>query len=1026
MVDRSRWLGRGLALVVALVATTGGAFAQLQTGNIYGTTLDNQGEALPGVTVTLEGAGAPKVQTSDASGVFRFLGLPPGTFSLKAVLEGFSPLDYPNVVVNVGRNTTIEMTLTAAVEEVVTVTAESPLLDERRIGTGATVNQTELEKVPTSRDPWAVLGTVPGVLTDRINVGGNESGQQSQYVGPGSGGDQAVWAVDGVVITDMGAIGSSPTYYNFDAFEEMQVTTGGTDTSLATGGVTLNMVTKRGTNQWRASGRFIYAEDSWQSDTDLDEGDLATAGPWNRNNAQPAFKQGNRIVSVEDYGADVGGPIVQDKLWIWANYGVQEVDLLTIADVSDFTELETYGAKLNAQLGSSNSATFFYNYGDKIKNGRNAGPTRPQETTWNQTGPTDIWKLEDTHIFASNFYLTGMASDVGGGFQLTPQGGLGGPTSEVFWTSGVWRDNFLHHETDRPQEQARLDGSYFFNTGTVSHELKFGAGYRTADLDSFSIWPGNGYSLDLSGLTGGVPYDYFVVAAPRVSSATTDYTSAFVQDTLTAGRLTANFGVRYDKQSGDINAVDQPGLPGFEFTGIMPTSTPGRDQGFEWEDVTPRLGLTYALGEERKTLLRASYSRFADQLAQAFSLWHSPVTYRYSYWSTYGFNIDADGDGIFEPGEVAGADFYGDNFFDPTQTRSRNIVDPDFEAPLTDEILLSVEHALRPEFVVGLNLTLRNVSNMAQAERLVYCAPGESGCFVNEFGDAVRVNRRSDWTQAGSINQTRPDGSLVSQPFFGLIADPRLVGVSGSDTGGGYLFNGDIEQDYTGVSVTFNKRLANRWMLRGNFTWSDWEWDVPASAVIDPNTYLGGLGSLGVGGGSADDGDSVLQGSGTGSGAKGAIYINSEWSYDITGLYQIAPDRPWGFNVSGHVYGREGYPIPYFQRASCVTMNITNCGGNVIGVAVAGPDEFRNDDIHLVDVRLEKDFQVGELNFTVLGEVFNIFNEATALQKQHRLDSPGSVAQIGGGETLRVNGSDFVTEVISPRVFRLGARFNFR
>jgi Ca-activated chloride channel family protein len=112
-------------------------------------------------------------------------------------------------------------------DEQITVTAESPLLDERRISTGATVSQSELEKIPTARDPWAVLQKTPGVLTDRVNVGGNESGQQSKYVGPGSGGDQAVWSVDGVVATDMKAIGSAPTYYDFDAFEEMQATTGG-------------------------------------------------------------------------------------------------------------------------------------------------------------------------------------------------------------------------------------------------------------------------------------------------------------------------------------------------------------------------------------------------------------------------------------------------------------------------------------------------------------------------------------------------------------------------------------------------------------------------------------------------------------------------------------------------------------------------------------------------------------------------------------------------------------------------------
>ena len=111
-------------------------------------------------------------------------------------------------------------------DEAIAVTAESPLADRRQAEKGAAVSQTELEKVPTARDPWTVLQKAPGVATDRINVGGNESGQQSQYVGPGAAGDQAVRSVDGAVISDMKALGSAPAYYDFDSFEEMQVTTG--------------------------------------------------------------------------------------------------------------------------------------------------------------------------------------------------------------------------------------------------------------------------------------------------------------------------------------------------------------------------------------------------------------------------------------------------------------------------------------------------------------------------------------------------------------------------------------------------------------------------------------------------------------------------------------------------------------------------------------------------------------------------------------------------------------------------------
>jgi len=103
----SKLLGRA-ALVAALLLLVGGAaFAQLQSGNLYGSVVDDKGAPLPGVTVTLSGAGAPQVQVTNAQGQFRFLGLPPGTLHLTAQLEGFSSVEYPNINIAVGRNTTI-------------------------------------------------------------------------------------------------------------------------------------------------------------------------------------------------------------------------------------------------------------------------------------------------------------------------------------------------------------------------------------------------------------------------------------------------------------------------------------------------------------------------------------------------------------------------------------------------------------------------------------------------------------------------------------------------------------------------------------------------------------------------------------------------------------------------------------------------------------------------------------------------------------------------------------------------------
>ncbi len=337
-------------------------------------------------------------------------------------------------------------------------------------------------------------------------------------------------------------------------------------------------------------------------------------------------------MSVKDYGAEVGGPIVKDRLWIWGSYGRQKVDLLTIADVSDKTDLETENVKLNAQILPSNSATLFYFNSDKVKIGRNAGPTRPQETTWNQGhfGKTPTaYKAEDTHIFSSSFYLTGLYSVVNGGFQLAPQGGLDATT---YWDENlIWHNTFVLSQTQRPQKQYKADASNFFNTGSLSHELKFGAGYRQADVTSFSRWPGAGIVF-----APGVYLDDAVVGLARDGgpSVRTNYTSVYAQDTLTVGNLTANIGVRYDKQDGENLSRTQ--IANRVVPSVLPTvSVNKQDIGFSWTDITPRLGLTYALGAERKTLLRASYSRFADQLGSGTASWLNPLgSQGYAYFYT--------------------------------------------------------------------------------------------------------------------------------------------------------------------------------------------------------------------------------------------------------------------------------------------------------------------------------------------------------------------------------------------------------
>ncbi|HSN88589.1 MAG TPA: TonB-dependent receptor [Thermoanaerobaculia bacterium] len=967
-----------LRIAAVLLLLAGPSPAQQQSGSLYGTVSGEDGRPLPGVAVALSGVGAPQVQTTDGQGRFRFLGLPPGLYAVRADLQGYSPLEHAGIEINVGRNVFVEVKLSETIRDTAYVTG-SPLLDTRGVTPGKTVSETELQRIPTARDPWALLQTVPGVLTDRINVGGNESGQQARFVGPGSSGGQAVWSLDGINVTDRSALGASSGYYDFDAFEELQVTTGGSDASVATGGVSLNMVTRRGTNRWRGSARYIVSDSEFQSDTNLDESDLAQAGPWNNNRAQPAFKQGNRIVEVTDTGAELGGPVVRDRLWLWASYARPETHLLTIDDYSDKATNETANLKLNAQITPGNSATAFAWHSERMSVGRGVGPLRPPETTWNQSsfGPDpSAWKIEDTQIFGSSFFVTGLYSEVYGGFQLQPRGG---EAVTYLDPDGVWHNSFLQAEIERPQRQVKADASSFWNSGSIAHELKYGAGYLEAEQRSISRWPGGGLDLDA----------FLILSREGKPTVQLDSTSAFLQDTLAVGSLTANIGLRWDRQGGENLPTSVRANPAFPE--LLPAvQYPGGESGFTWSTISPRLGLTWALGKEKKTVVRGSYSRFADQLGTEYAGWLNPLGFQ-SYRYFYSYNA---GGRTLEPGDLGFEFSPPSGNVDPVTLGplQSNAVDPDFEAPVTDEALLGSERALRPDFVVGLHLTWRRYTGIPELERLLFEGDSRSPENLARLG---RPHRREEYRPGPPVTVTGPDGRSYTATYWEL--KPGL-------TSRGFLLeNGDREQDFKGAFLTFNKRLANRWLMRGHFGWQDWKWRIPDSENEDPTDNVAG-GVL--------DGSEVLNGSRTVAGPKGHVFLNADWSYNVNGMYQIAPDRPWGVNVAANVSGRQGYPIRYARRVFRETVVDEAGQGLFLPLTPSTEvDDYRYPDVHVVDLRVEKEirFQRGSL---ILGvDVFNAMNEAYVLQRS---------AVLG-----RANG-DYVTEILSPRVVRLGARVSFR
>ena len=1001
-----RYRAAWAALLVTLI--TFSALAQVQYGNMVGQVVGNDGAALPGVTVTLTGVGAPQVTVTDGQGRFRFPNLSPGNYTVKAELAGYGTATRAGIGVRLGGNPDITMTLNPSVSQTITVTAEAPLLDTRKAGTGATVSKVELETVPTGRDPWVILQQTPGVLLDRINVGGNESGQQSTYIGKGAAGDQSTWNVDGVNITDVGALGSSPTYYDFDSFEEMQITTGGSDPRIQTAGVQLNMVTKRGTNDFSGSARYFSTKNAWQSDPSIPE-EARVVRDASGTKISGYLENVNEIDNIDDMGLEIGGPIVRDRLWFWGAYSDQQIDLLTatsaptvltptsITHLSDKTKLETLNGKLNAQILSNNSFSFAAMLGGKEKFGRNVGPSRPQATGWNQDnnygGPT-MWKVEDTHIFSSNFYLTGLYSRVKGGFQLisdngercvTIECGLSGKPATWFPDGGyIPHFSYYNYYTERPQTQYRGDGSAFFTTGTLNHELRFGLGYRDAEVRSLSAWPGD--QLLFLGAAPGAP-QAGGVQLNRFSDFTYNVNSTdfYVGDTMMFGNLTVQAGLRYDSQVGSIQGGFTPANPVAPLN--IPAITYPESEDLSWTNISPRIGLTYALGAERKTLLRASLNRYTDQMGGFTVYGVSPAAYSYQYF----YFEDLNGNGRAEANEI---DHTGGPFGNGVQLWSN--VDPlnpsvptrrwdsDLSAPTTDELILGFEHQLMADFSIGVNGTYRHFNDIIGLRAEKHRGQGDwytsADYAIREVLDTYTVPNGGPTYTNVQIYDMKCDASgnnCVAPPVYSVFANLP-----------------DYSQDYVGLELSATKRMSNRWMLRGNFTWQDWTQNVGDDAIIDPTNLRTATGC------SNCDGDIVVQGAGTGSGAKGGIYINSRWAYNLTGAYQIPfIETSFGFNLTG----REGYPIPYIYR-------YTGDEG-AKGVLLGDIDQYRLPNVHTLDLRLAKDLRFGPAGVTLSADVFNLTNSNVELQRNVDILRPGGHHQI--------------TEVLSPRVFRLGARLTF-
>ena len=954
-----------LCLAAAFPAT-----AQVQSGTIFGVVQDQQGAVLPGVTVTLASADRTATFVTEADGRYRFLDLPPGVYRVSAELQGFSKLVRDSVAVTVGSNVEIPFAMkVATVQETVTVTGDSPIIDTKATGTATNFTSAELERIPTSRDPWALLRTVPGVMVDRVNIAGNETGQQSNFQSKGTRPQDAVWTMDGVVITDMAAIGASPTYFNYDNFDEVQVSTSGQDIKQPTGGVGLNMVVKRGTNNYRGGFRGYYTSDALEASNVPDE--LKAAG------VTPATSDHNKQIS--DYTLEIGGPIVRNNAWFYTSWANQDIRLVRRSgNLIDRTVLKTYDGKGTWQATKKDTINGLWYLGAKEKYGRSPGTSGisfdAPSATWNQGGtyaggPKGLTKIEDNHVFSSSLFLSGRYAYYNTGFGLVPKGGLeteAGESQTLSRSFGSTRQSL----NIRPQHTVQADGNFFKTAWGAGHDIKFGSGYRRVDATTGTLWPGNMIRALDNSATNQVARIY------REGRGTNrlEFYNAYIGDTVSKDRLTFDFGVRYDRQWGSAlpssakaNAAFPDLVPGINFTGYKAP--------YVWSDFSPRAGVTLALDESRRTVVRASINRTAGQNETTIVGYSNPsgnagfVDYPW---------VDANGDHLAQASEVQlnlpritfGGGFDPDH---PTSVTSVDRIDPNLKAPHTLAAVAGIEREVMPNLAAGASYTYTRTTDV-------------SSNFTNFYTPWIGLTL-ADYSAGPRLTGTLPDGTPYDVQT--MIPSAAVIAANGNGTlltnyPGYYSY-------YNGVEFTMTKRMSNRWMARASAAWNAPKEHYGTAVNEQGNPTRTDTTPL-VNGGAY----TVRSG---GSGA-GDIFIHAKWQMNVNGLYML----PGGVQIAGNLFGRQGYPFPIYRTAALGT------DGTRRVLLTPKLDTFRLDNLWDLDLRAAKTFRLRLVSFEAMADLFNVFNANTELVRNRN-------AAATTFNTLQQN--------LSPRILRFGVRATF-
>jgi Carboxypeptidase regulatory-like domain/TonB dependent receptor len=618
-----RWTVGALILLLGTTAAVEAA-AQTGAGSLRGAVKDEQGAAMPGVTVTATSPDliSPGVSVSDAEGNYRIINLPPGTYVLTAELTGFSIFRREGILLRAGANFQVDITLAlGTVQETITVTGDSPMLEVSSPSNVLNIEGEFQKALPLVEGKyWSdFLHMTPGVMSRPHNDG---SGRQN-YFGNAVDHRDAVVDMEGMMASNYNDSNINRTALSTEAVQDVQIKTGGVDAGSPMGyGLVLNMISKSGGNQYRGSGGWTFQPFEWNGDNTGGTGTPAT-----------------RAINQVDFS--IGGPIRKDHIWFFGAYRWQNnettpsripsvVDALqalypdTPFEDTSLKSQQPY-AKVTARLGANHTLSGVYQ-GDRLHM-LNVGQTMATFDEVLSTGGalyggklTSIWGQNLTTTFTASYnnkggnsldsyegrIIPGPSIDVHPSFTIA-QGRATG--TGVLVTTGGNRSVgclgcMLLDESS--VTMLRGDLTWYKNDWAGSHEFQTGfLALPANNFDQETVYLNDGFIYEEQRLldpnnaalgTQAFHRQYVTGARALLSASGRDKDIGFyVQDTWKANaRLTATMGVRFDV----VRRYDQ-------------------QRGFSRQSSTeigPRFGVSYLLTDDAKNVLRATFARVHEQL----------------------------------------------------------------------------------------------------------------------------------------------------------------------------------------------------------------------------------------------------------------------------------------------------------------------------------------------------------------------------------------------------------------------------